>query len=128
MKHQRYVLLSFVVGAILTGWAVQAACVSGFARFAVPDSRVLGLLNTSSVLAVAAAAATFVGLLRSLQATSFTDGVIGARVRVTWPTKDETVKASTTVVLTTVFTAGLLAVYDLIWKNLADLILFTPQG
>ena len=128
MKHQRYVLLSFVIGAILAGWAVQAACVSGFARFAVPDSRVLGLLNTSSVLAVVAAAATFVGLLRSVRATSFTDEVIGELTRVTWPTKDETVKASTTVVLTTVFTAGLLAVYDLIWKNLADLILFTPQG
>jgi hypothetical protein len=30
--------------------------------------------------------------------------------------------------LTTLFTAGLLAVYDLIWKNLADLVLFAPQG
>ena len=128
MNHQRYVLLCFVAAAIMAGLVVQAACVSGFARFAVPDSRLLGLLNFSTVLALSGAAGTFLGLLRSVQATTFTDEVIGELTKVTWPTRDETIKASTTVVLTTLFTAMLLAVYDLLWKNLADLILFTPQG
>ena len=128
MKHQRFVLMAFVVGAILVGWAVQAACVSGFARFAVPDTRWLGLLNTSTLVSLVSGGGTFVALLRSIQATTFTDEVIGELALVTWPTRDETVKASTTVVLTTLFTAGLLAVYDLIWKNLADLVLFAPQG
>lgn len=120
--------MAFVLGAILIGWAVQAACVSGFARFAVPDTRWLGLLNTSTLVSLGSGSATFVALLRSIQATTFTDEVIGELALVTWPTRDETVKASTTVVLTTLFTAGLLAVYDLIWKNLADLVLFAPQG
>jgi preprotein translocase SecE subunit len=44
---------------------------------------------------------------------------------VTWPSREETVRASTTVVLTTLFMASLLAVYDFTWKNLADLFLFT---
>ncbi|NCG17818.1 MAG: preprotein translocase subunit SecE, partial [Rhodobacterales bacterium] len=55
----------------------------------------------------------------------FTDEVIGELVTVTWPTRDETVRASTTVVLTTLFVAAVLAFYDLIWKSIADMILFT---
>jgi hypothetical protein len=33
--------------------------------------------------------------------------------------------ATTTVIATTLFVAALLAFYDLIWKNVADLVLFT---
>ena len=128
MRYQRYVLLSFVIAAILTGMAVQAGVVSGFARFAVPDTRLLGLVNTSSSLAVLSGVIVFGALVRNVRATTFSDEVIGELAKVTWPTRDEAVKASTTVVLTTLFTAGLLAVYDLLWKRLADLILFTPQG
>lgn len=111
--------------AILVGLTVQSAAVSGFAQFSWPDSRVLGVLNTSSALAVASGAITFVALIRNTKAMRFTDEVVGELYKVTWPTREEAVRASTTVVLTTLFTAGLLAIYDFIWKNLADLILFT---
>ena len=125
MKYQRFVLLSFTVGAILTGLAVQSAVASGFAQLAYPDTRLLGLLNTSSVVALGSAVLTFAILIRNAQAVRFTDEVIGELAEVTWPTRDETVRASTTVVLTTLFTAGLLAVYDFVWKNLANMVLFT---
>lgn len=125
MSNQRYVLLSFIAGAILVGLTVQAASVSAFAQFAWPDRRLLGILSTTSALALVSGAATFVGLLRSRKAVSFTDEVVGELRKVTWPTREESVRASTTVVLTTLFVAGLLAAYDFIWKNLADLVLFT---
>jgi preprotein translocase SecE subunit len=113
------------MGAILVGLVVQAACVSAFAQFAMPDYRVAGLLNRSSVLALFGGGASFVAMIRYKQAIRFTDEVVGELLLVTWPTRDETVRASTTVVLTTLFTAAVLAFYDLIWKNLADIVLFT---
>lgn len=127
MSHQRYVLLAFITGAILIGLTVQAACVSAFAQFAWPDNRILGVLSTSSALALGAGLLTFVALIRNRKALSFTDEIVSELTKVTWPSREETVRASTTVVLTTLFTAGLLAVYDFIWKNLADLLLFTES-
>jgi preprotein translocase SecE subunit len=114
-----------MVGAILTGMVVQAAVVSAFAQFAYPDARVLGLLNTSSAIALASGTACFAILIRNKKVILFTDEMVGEVVKVTFPTRQETVRATTTVVLTTLFTAGLLAVYDLIWKNVADVFLFT---
>ena len=125
MLNQRYVLLSFTLLAIAAGMAVQSAAVSVFLQFSMPDARVGGLVNTSSALGVLVGAASFVALIRSRTALSFTSEVVGELQQVVWPSREETVKGSTTVVLTTLFAATLLAVYDFIWKNLADLVLFT---
>lgn len=127
MSNQRYVLLAFVLFAIALSMAVQAATVSAFAQFSVPDSRLLGLVNTSTAVSILAGFISFVVLIRNRRALGFASEVVGELEQVTWPTRDETVKGSTTVVLTTIFTAGLLAVYDFIWKNLADLVLFTES-
>ena len=125
MSKQRYVLLVFVFAAVLIGIAVQSASSSAFAQFALPDDRVLGIMNTSSFIAMLAGAATFLVLIRNRPALTFVGEVVGELVRVTWPTREETVRAATTVVLTTLFMASLLAVYDFTWKNVADLFLFT---
>ena len=127
MSKQRYVLLVFVIAAVLIGISVQSAATSAFAQFALPDDRVLGILNTSSILAILGGAATFLVLIRNRPALKFVGEVVGELVRVTWPSREETVRAATTVVLTTVFMASLLAVYDFTWKNVADLILFTER-
>lgn len=123
MSNQRYVLLAFVLFAIATGMAVQSAMMDVFAQFSMPDNRIAGLLNTSSAVAILAGGICFAVLLRNRTALGFASEVVGELEQVTWPTRDETVKGSTTVVLTTIFTAGLLAVYDFIWKNLANLVL-----
>lgn len=127
MSKQRYVLLAFIVFSILVGATVQAGTASAFAQFALPDTRVGGLLPTSSVLALLSGALSFVILIRNRRALTFSGEVVSELVRVTWPTREETVRAATTVVLTTLFTASLLAVYDFTWKNLADLFLFTER-
>jgi preprotein translocase SecE subunit len=125
VSKQRYVLLVFVIGAILVGVTVQAATVSGFAQFAYPDNRWFGLVHTSTLLAVLTGGATFAVLVRSRVALTYTGEVVGELLRVTWPTRDESVRAAATVVMTAVFVAALIAVYDFTWKNLADLVLFT---
>jgi preprotein translocase SecE subunit len=127
VSKQRYVLLVFVVAAFLVGFTVQAATVSGFAQFAYPDNRLMGVLSTSSAISLLSAALTFVGLIRYPTASTFTGEVVGELMRVTWPTREEALRAATTVVLTAIFTATLVAVFDFTWKNLADLILFTER-
>ncbi len=125
MRYQRYVIFALIAGAILTGVDVQAATVSGFAQFGVADTRMLDLLNLSTINALGASVVTMAVFLRHPKVIPFTDEVVSELAKVTWPTKDETVKASTTVVFTALFTAALLGLYDLLWKNLADLFLFT---
>lgn len=125
MVQQRYVVLSFVIAAILTGMAVQSALVSGFSQFNVSDDRLFGLVSTSSLIALVSGAGAFVAMIRNPEWVKFTDEVIIELAKVTWPTRDETVRATTTVIFTTIFVAALLGFYDLIWKNVADVFLFT---
>ena len=45
--------------------------------------------------------------------------------KVTWPTKEETVRSTTVVVLFTIIVAGALAGYDWIWGEVTSRVLFT---
>jgi preprotein translocase SecE subunit len=125
VSKQRYMMLAFVLFSVAAGLTVQAATISLFAQFAIRDDRLLGLVTTSSVLALTGGVVTFFGLMRSRTAGTFTREVVGELMRVTWPSREESVRASTTVILTALLISGLLAVFDFTWKNLADLILFT---
>jgi len=123
------VLLAFSIGAVLFGMLVQAGVVSGMAQFSQPDNRLGlflidgGLITVSTLVSVVAGALFFLACIRMERVIRFTDEVVGEVRQVTFPTRDEALRASTTVVLTTIFTAGLLAIYDLVWKNLADIFL-----
>lgn len=125
MKYPNWVLLAVAVGAILIGLLVQSASFSAMQQFSYPDNLVLGLLSTSSALGVGAFFVGGLALMRSRKALRFADEVVNELMQVAWPTREETLRASTTVVLTTFFTAAVLAAYDFFWKNLADLFLFT---
>jgi preprotein translocase subunit SecE len=123
LSRQRYVLLSFFLLAVVVGYTVDAAATSAFAQFGFPDNRIAGVLSTTSALAIVSGAITLGGLVRSRSALAFWGEVVGELLRVTWPSRDESVRASTTVVATTLFAAAVLAVYDFIWFNLAKLVL-----
>lgn len=125
MTHYRYVMLAFVAGALLVGLSVQAAAVSSFAQYSVPDTPILGLVNLTTLLAGIATVLSFGYLIRNKKIMAYTDEVMHELSRVTWPTKDETTRATTIVVFTTLFVAALLGAYDYIWKNVADIFLFT---
>ena len=114
-----------VIFAILVGMLVQSAAVSAMAQFAYPDNQLLGLVSTSTALGVGGFVVAAGILIRNTRALQFADETVSQLRQVTWPTREETIRASTTVILTTFFTAFLLAAYDFVWKNLADLFLFT---
>lgn len=125
MSRQRYVLLSFFLLAVVVGFTIDAAATSAFAQFGLPDNRLGGVVSTTSALAVTASAVTLGALVRSRSALAFWGDVVGELLRVTWPSRDEAARASTTVVATTLFAAAVLAVYDFLWFNLAKLVLLT---
>ena len=126
MRYYSWVLLSFVVAAILVVIVMQSAVYSAFTRIGYPDYRILGgWASTSGTIAFVSGVATLVVLVRNERVLRFTDEVIGELARVTWPTRDETVRASVVVIFTTIFTASLLAAFDYLWKNLADYFLFS---
>ena len=109
------------------GVTVDAATSSMVAQFALQNTRVFGLMSVTSLVAIVGAVGSFAYLIRSRRSLVFTDEIMQELAKVTWPNREETLRASTTVVVTTLLVAGLLGVYDFFWKNLADLILFTES-
>jgi preprotein translocase SecE subunit len=127
MNNYRYVMFVVVLGALAAGAVVDAGAVSAFAQFAVPDTKVAGLVPVTTLMSVAAAGLTFGGLIRSKRALQFVDEVVHELARVTWPSREETTRSTTVVISTALFVASLLAVYDFVWKKLADVILFNES-
>jgi len=117
MRHLPWVILTYVVAAFLTTLLVSSAVHSGFNTFGVADFRPVSFfpIALSSIIAFIAGVVFFAVMVRNRKVMTFTDEVIGELFKVTWPSRDETLKASVTVVATTAFTASLMAVYDVIW-------------
>ena len=129
MRYYSWVLWSFVVAAVLVVIVMQSAVTSAFTRIGYPDYRIIGgWASTSGTIAVVTGAITFILLIRNERVLRFTDEVVGELARVTWPSRDETVRASVVVIFTTIFTASLLAAFDFLWKNLADYFLFSGSA
>jgi preprotein translocase SecE subunit len=125
MQHPRYVVLIFAVGGLIAALSTKAASVSLFEQYGIADMRILSLVETSSLIALAVGLLVFVTLLRVRAAVSYVDEVVDEVTKVTWPTREETLKAASTVVGTTVFMAVLIGVYDFLWKALADRFLYS---
>jgi preprotein translocase SecE subunit len=102
-----------------------SALTSLFAQLAMADNRFFfGMVSTTSALSLLSGAVVFAVLIRNQKAMTFTDEVIDQLAKVTWPNREDTVRASGTVVVSALFIAGLLSAYDFVWKNVADYFLF----
>ena len=56
---------------------------------------------------------------------SFSDESVTELRKVVWPGKDETVRSATVVVVTTLFIAATLAMYDFVWARVTSTFLFS---
>lgn len=127
MYYYRYVVLVMSILAIFVGAAIKSGSVAAFAQMGIADTVQFGVASTTGLLSLVGGSVAFAVLVRTRSALSFADEVFAEVMRVTWPTRDEAVRAATTVVATTMFVALVISVYDLVWKKLADLVLFN-QG
>jgi preprotein translocase SecE subunit len=124
MQNTRYIILSFLSAAVFLGLAVTGLTAPLLARLEVSDPQVLGL-NASTLFGFAIMAVTFMVLVRNKLAYGFTDEVIVELVKVTWPTKQETIRSTTVVVVFSIIVAGALAAYDYVWAGITSELLFT---
>lgn len=125
MLHQRYVLLAFALAAVISVTSVKSASVAIFEYMTILDTRVLDIVEISTLLSMGVGAFVFAGLIRSRAAVTYVDEVVDELHKVTWPSRADTLKAATTVVGTTLFVATLVAAYDIVWRALAKQFLFT---
>ena len=126
MSQQRYVVLIFVTTAILAGMVGQSAVASGLLQFGRPDAQLLGgLVSTSGLAGLLTGVITLFALLRNQKASRFTGEVVGQLLKVVWPSREEAMKATRTVIFTTLFVAALLGLYDFFWSRVAQAFFFS---
>jgi len=124
MRNQKYIIMSFLSAAVLTGLSVHGLVVPLLARMEVNDPMLLGLINASSLGGIALAVVTFLVLNRHPLVVRFTDEVVSELRRVTWPDREETIRSTTVVIGTTLFVALCLAMYDYAWGAITKVLLF----
>jgi preprotein translocase SecE subunit len=124
--YYRYVVLVLIAVSTLVGAALRSGLVAAFAQFGLADDRI-AFLSTTSLVSLVVAVGLLVAGLRYVPFLTFLDEVIAELGRVTWPTRQEAVRAAGTVVVTAGFLAVVISIYDLVWKNLANLILYNQS-
>lgn len=127
MYYYRYVVLVHALIAILLGVSLRAGISSAFVEFGYTDMNLGGVVAMSTLISVVLALVEFGVVLRSPAVTTFTDEIVAEIMRVTWPSRDEAVRAATTVIVTVSIMAAVISLYDLLWKQLANLILFNQS-
>lgn len=125
MSNQRYITLAFLAGALIIGLVIRSACVEGLAIIGWPDPLVLGLINTSTLLAVGGGIAGFFIMLRMEQTVTFVDEVVVELRKIYWPPREETVNSTTVVLIATFTLAASLAIYDFVWAKITSVFLFS---
>jgi len=113
--------LSWLLAVALRGLAIPV-----MARFEMGDP-VVGFMSASAMAAIFLGVGTFVALMRNTQVVTFADEVIEELNKVTWPEKDETVNFTVVVVGVTLFIAAALGLYDYVWAEVTQMVLYTAS-
>jgi preprotein translocase SecE subunit len=124
MRNQRYILLGFLSVAAFLGFAAQGLAVPLLARLDIVDPRI-GFVSGTAALGILVGVVTFLGMNRHPLVHSFSDESVTELRKVVWPGKDETVRSATVVVITTLFIALTLAMYDFVWARVTSTFLFS---
>lgn len=125
MENSRPVTLVFVIAAISAGVFVRSGAVAVMTARSIEDPLLGGVAPATVVVAVIAAAVTLFVLLRHEKARTFTDSVVNELKKVTWPSRDETTNNTGIVVAATILFGGLLSVYDYVWAQVAEVVLYS---
>lgn len=124
MPNQRFIVLTFIALAVALGATLRSATVSVLLWTGNADPMIADLVAASGLAGVLGGLLSFFLLLWNRAAVQFTDEVIGELAKVTWPTREETVSASITVVVTTAIFLASLAIFDTLWARVTEVFLF----
>jgi preprotein translocase subunit SecE len=124
MRNQRYILLGFFVVAAFLGFAVRGLAVPMLARLDIVDPQI-GFVSGTAALGILVGVVTFLVMNRHPVVHSFSDESVTELRKVVWPDKEETVRSATVVIITTLFIALTLAMYDFVWARVTSTFLFS---
>jgi len=108
----------------LTVVALRGLAIPVLARFEIGDP-IVGFLSASALVAIVLGIGTYIAFMRNTRVVQFADEVIDELNKVTWPEKDETVSSTVVVVGVTLFIAAALGLYDYVWAEVTQIVLYT---
>jgi len=124
MRNQRYILMGFLTVAAFLGFAVRGLAVPMLARLDIVDPQI-GFVSGTAALGILVGVVTFLVMNRHPVIHSFSDESVTELRKVVWPDKEETVRSATVVIITTLFIALTLAMYDFVWARVTSTFLFS---
>ena len=126
MKNSKQIVFILLATAWLLAVSVRGLLIPILAKFEIGDPLIFGL-NATTLGAIVLGVTTFLVLNRHPKVINFTDEVIVELGKVTWPEKDETVHSTVVVIGLTLFIAAALGIYDYVWAEVTQLVLFTES-
>lgn len=126
MKNSKSIIFILLAISWLFAVSIRGLAIPILARFEVGDAQFLGI-NSTSWGAIGLGVISFFMLNRHPKVISFTDEVLNELRKVTWPEKDETVHGTVVVVGLTLFIASALGIYDYVWAEVTQIVLFSQS-
>ena len=124
MKNTKTIAFILLGLTWLTVVALRGLAIPVLAKFEIGDPIVV-FLSASALVAIILGAVTYIALMRNTLVVQFADEVIDELNKVTWPEKDETVSSTVVVVGVTLFIAAALGLYDYVWAEVTQIVLYT---
>jgi len=121
-NQQKWVNLSFVAASLLLAYVVFVLAVK-FSVILDFDGRVRSLDKIMMGASAAIGIGLFIGLYKSVLAKTFMSETVAEISKVTWPTKDETLKATIAVLIAVTIAGVILWMVDNTWVYLIGLII-----
>ena len=121
---KRYVNLAFVFAAMVRSWFLMKFSAWLMGTINVTDVRLMGEHVTYSTIAgIVLGVVAAILLWRNAKVYEGALNVAREMKKVTWPTRDETQYAMKVVIATSIIVAGILFAFDVVAKELTELIL-----
>ena len=121
-QQQKWVNLSFVAASLLFAYVLYVLATKFSVVFDV-EGRVRSLDKILLVSTVVVGIALFLGLSKSSLANNFMNETVTEVTKVTWPDRDETLKATVAVLIAVTIAGVLLWAVDNLWIYLIGLII-----
>ena len=114
MGPNKFVHLTFAIGALLAAFVISRAVDWGWSYFSKPNDLLVNLV----AIVVAGGAAVFA--YKNERAYSSVVEVTRELEKVTWPTRKETSAATVVVLVTVMLSAVILSGFDAIWAGFTN--------
>ena len=127
MKNQKYIVMILLALSFLVAISIKGLTVPVLAKYEIGDPLLFNSLNSTTIGALVIGVASFVLLNRHPLIVGFTNEVVTELRTVFWPDKEETIRSTTVVIGVTLFIAFMLGLYDYVWAEITQLLLFTES-